>query len=122
MIDFKIEESDNKKTLIINGELTIHNAAAVQGVLIRSLESQDDLTISLEAVSDVDLSFLQLLCSAYKTSKELNTHMTMAGNCPEVFKDTSRNAGYLQKSGCRFDCKKSCLETEINQNAEKGSI
>ena len=121
MIDFKIEESGNNKTLIVNGELPISNAAAMQGGLIRSLESPEDLIIDLEEVSDVDLSFLQLLCSVHKTSRELNKHITMSGKCPQVFRDAVRKAGYLQQSGCRFNCDNICHEIEINRDSEKGS-
>lgn len=119
MIDFKVEESGDKRTLTVNGELTIHNAAAIQGVLIRLLESREDLHISLKEVSEVDLSFLQLLCSAHKTSKDLNTHITMSGDCPEIFRDAVRTSGLLQDSGCRFNCDKNCTGTELHEEPKR---
>jgi len=112
MIDFKIEDSGSETTLLINGELTVENAVALQGIFIRLLESSLNLTIQLQNVSDVDISFLQLLCSVHKTSTDLNKNLTLSGNCQGIFRNAVKDAGFLRNAGCGFECDKSCLWTD----------
>ncbi len=119
MIDFKAEESDNNTTLTIRGELTVQNAAALQGMLIRSLESSLNLTINLKDVTEMDLSFLQLLCSVHRTSTDLKKNLTLSRHCPEVFRDVVKSAGFLRRTGCVLDCNKNCIWAEMNKDAEK---
>lgn len=119
MIDFKAEESDNNTTLTISGELTVQNAAALQGMFIRSLESSSNLTVNLKDVTALDLSFLQLLCSLHRTSTDLKKNLTLSGPCPEVFRDVVKSAGFLRRTGCAFDCNKNCIWAEMNKGAEK---
>lgn len=119
MIDFKAEESDNNTTLTIGGEMTVQNASALQGIFIRSLESSSNLTINLKDVIDLDLSFLQMLCSLHRTSTDLKKNLTLAGPCPEVFRDIVKSAGFLRRTGCGFDRNKNCLWAEMDKGAEK---
>lgn len=119
MIDFKAEESGNNTTLTVSGELTVQNASALQGMFIRSLESSSNLTIDLKEVTDLDLSFLQLLCSVHRTSTSLKKNLTLSGPCPEIFRDAVKSAGFLRRTGCKFDGKKNCLWAEMNNAAEK---
>jgi anti-anti-sigma regulatory factor len=119
MIDFKAEESDDNTTLTLSGELTVQNAAAVQAIFIRSLESSLDLTVNLKDVTELDLSFLQLLCSLHRTSTDLKKNLTLSGNGPEVFRDVVKSAGFLRRTDCGLDCNKNCLWAETNEHAEK---
>lgn len=119
MIDFKAEEADNNTTLTISGELTVQNASALQGIFIRSLESSSNLTINLKDVTDLDLSFLQLLCSVHRTSTDLQKNLTLSGPCPEIFRDVVRSAGFLRRTGCAYDCNKNCLWAEMNKDTTK---
>jgi anti-anti-sigma regulatory factor len=119
MIDFKAEETDNITTLTIGGELTVQNASALQGIFIRSLESSSSLTITLKDVTDLDLSFLQLLCSVHRTSTDLKKNLTLSGPCPEVFREAVKSAGFLRRTGCAYDCNKNCLWAEMKKHAEK---
>ena len=119
MIDIKAEESDKNTTLTIGGELTVQNASALQGIFIRSLESSSNLTINLEGVTDIDLSFLQLLCSAHRTSTDLKKNLTLSGACSEVFRDVVRSAGFLRRTGCANDRNKKCIWAEMNKATEK---
>jgi len=119
MIDFKAEESDNNTLLTLSGELTVQNAAALQGIFSRSVESSLNLTIQLKDVTDLDLSFLQLLCSVHRSSTELKKDLTLSGPCPEVFRDVLRNAGFLRLTGCRFECNKNCLWAEMSKDVQE---
>ncbi len=117
MIDFKIEDSGSEKTLTINGDLTIENATALQGIFIRSIETSEHLTINLENASAVDLSFLQLLCSVHKTFTDLNKSLILSGTCQEIFRDAVKDVGLLRHTGCGFECDKTCLWTDQDKES-----
>ena len=119
MIDFKVEQSDDKRILTINGEMTIQNADALKNILIQSLEYENDLVLNLENVTDVDLSGLQLLFSAYKTRMELKKDFTLNGNCPEVFKEAAGDAGYSPHTSCGSGCNKICLWMSGDNDEQK---
>ncbi|NOZ68940.1 MAG: STAS domain-containing protein [Deferribacteres bacterium] len=115
MFDYKSEQTEDKTVLTINGELTIQNAAVFKDVLLESLEKTGHLVLNLENVTDVDLSCLQLLCSAYLATTELNRRLTMDGGCPEAFRKAATDSGYLKDEACKPSaCNKSCLWTEAD--------
>ncbi|MEW6602683.1 MAG: STAS domain-containing protein, partial [Nitrospirota bacterium] len=100
-------------------ELTVQNASALQGIFIRTLESSSNLSINLKDIAEIDLSFLQLLCSVSKTSADLNKGLTLSGPCPEVFREAVRSAGFIKRTGCVLDCKENCLGAEMGKDPAK---
>ncbi len=118
MIDFKVEDLGSEKTLTINGELTIENATALQGIFIRSLDTSEHLIVNLEKASAIDLSFLQLLCSVHKTSSDLKKQLTLSVMCQEIFRNAVKEAGLLRHTGCGFECDKSCLWTDQGKECD----
>ncbi len=109
MADFKIEQLDKKKILSINGSVTIENANALKKVLIDLMDQTDSLLINISDISEVDVTFLQLLCSAHKTMISRNRTLTISERCPESFHKTISNSGYSQHKGCPLDKTDSCL-------------
>ena len=109
MADFKIEQFDKKKILSINGSVTIENVDALRKVLIDLMDQTDSLMINIADISEVDVTFLQLLCSAHKTMISRNRTLTISERCPESFRKTINNSGYSQHKGCRLDKTASCL-------------
>ncbi len=112
MIDFKMEDSGNIGVLTMDGELTIQCADELKTVLIRSLDNVEHVVLNFKEVTEMDLSCLQLFCSACRTSAGLNKRLTLTGNHPEAFKRAIRNAGYSCHICCVFDSNKSCLLME----------
>ncbi len=109
MIDFKIEKEGRVKTIFINSGLTIQSAEALKDVLVESLKETDHIVLDLNSVTEVDLSCLQLLCSAHKTYRDLNRKFTLSTDSTEVFFETVKAAGFQRHMGCESECYKSCL-------------
>ena len=109
MADFKIEQFDKKKILTINGSVTIENIDALKKVLINLMDQTDSLMINIADISEVDITFLQLLCSAHKTMIIRNKRLTISESCMETFRKTINNSGYSQHKGCGLDKTDSCL-------------
>ncbi len=116
MFDYKIEESDEKKTLSISGELIIQNAAELQKILIESLEDTAHLALNIENVTEIDMSCLQLLCSAHKTTLNTDKGLSIDGGPSAIFQKAVNISGYQQFTGCELDKSNSCLW--INGNSK----
>ena len=109
MFDCKVEESADKKILTINGELTIQNIAELRKVLIESLKDTEHLALNLENITEVDMSCLQLLCSAHKTTIKSDKHFTLHGSSSAILWEAVKDSGYQQIKGCELVTDNSCL-------------
>ncbi|MCL4490600.1 MAG: STAS domain-containing protein [Nitrospirae bacterium] len=108
-MDFNVEQSGAVGVMTIGGELTVQHADELKAALMRSLDAVDHLILNLDKVTEIDLSCLQLLCSAHRTSTELKKQLTITGNQSDALKQVIETAGYSRHVGCAFDCNKSCL-------------
>jgi anti-anti-sigma regulatory factor len=109
MADIKVEKKGKERLLVINGGLTIEYAVELKEALQKSLKDGEHVSLDLSNVTEMDLSSLQLLCSAHKTSVNLNKTLELMQNTGEVFKETVMKAGYKRYSGCTKETEKSCL-------------
>ncbi|MEW5745713.1 MAG: STAS domain-containing protein [Nitrospirota bacterium] len=104
-----LEQSGAVGVLKIAGDLTVITSGALKSALMNSLEKVDHLVLDLEGVGEVDLSCLQLLCSAHRTSARLNKQLTVANSRPEAFRQAVAAAGYGRHIGCSFDTYRNCI-------------
>jgi len=79
--------------LALEGELTIGRAGELRTALINALDKVTHLQLNFEKVTDIDLSCLQLICSAHKTAAGMKKRLTVTGNS-ETFKKAMEDAGY----------------------------
>ncbi len=108
-MDFTIEQSGAVGVLKVDGEMTVQYAGVLKAALLKSFDSVDHLILNLDKVTEIDLSCLQLLCSAHRTSAKLQKQLTITSNHPEALQQAVAAAGYARHVGCRFDCNKNCL-------------
>ncbi len=78
----QVESFGNKKILRLYGELTIRDASELKIALNEILEDASECFINVESVTDIDLSCLQLLCAAHRTSIEQNKHLQIEQHWP----------------------------------------
>lgn len=95
--------------LTFDGELTLKHADKIRAAFIKALIDADHVEIDLGKVIEADLSCLQMLCSAHRTSLKLNKRLNFVGNLPKHFREAADAAGYSRSSGCTKDCEQSCL-------------
>ncbi len=106
----KFEASGSDKWLLVfEGEKTILQADELRKILIKALIDANHVEMDFEKATAVDLSCLQLLCSAHRSAVRLNKRLMFAGGRPEVLKQAMEAAGYSRVIGCQLDCEKSCL-------------
>lgn len=94
MIDFQMEESGKVGKLTFEGEMTIEKVVEVKDALINALNQIDQVYIDVEKVSRVDLSFLQLLYSAFKDSKSKNKKIQMMDTMSDAFRLSVKEVGF----------------------------
>ncbi|MDQ5985195.1 MAG: hypothetical protein CSYNP_00900 [Syntrophus sp. SKADARSKE-3] len=109
MENFTITDSDNGKSLSVSGEVTIQNAGSFRDSLKKLYEDGSNVTIHLEELTNADLTFLQILCSAHRTFTSSGKALTISGPCPQVLKKVIEDAGYQRGYGCALDTTKTCL-------------
>jgi anti-anti-sigma regulatory factor len=109
MIPFERENKSDVGVLVLDGELTVQRADELRAALMNSLSCAGHLVLSFENVTGIDLSCLQLLCAAHRTSAKLNKRLTITGRTPEVFKRAVEDAGYVRHAACIVDEGKGCL-------------
>lgn len=108
-MNFKPELSGNTTILRLDGELTIERVAELKTMLAKSLERADHVHIQLEAVTEADISCLQLFCSAHRTALSLNKNLTLNCKESEVFRQVVEHSGYSRQKGCTLNSSECCL-------------
>lgn len=67
-MSFSSSASGDSGRLALGGSLTIENAVRIREVLIRAFRESDRVVLEVRGDAAADGSFLQLLCSAYRTA------------------------------------------------------
>jgi anti-anti-sigma regulatory factor len=93
----------------LDGDLTLSNAEEIKKTLIKAILDSDSVKVKFGKVQNVDLSCLQLLCSAHRSAERFHKQMSFGGPLPPVVMSAATSAGYADLKGCRPDCKGICL-------------
>jgi anti-anti-sigma regulatory factor len=102
-------KSDGNQVVTLSGSLTIDRAVELRSTLLEALDSRDEVLLDLGGAGEIDLSFLQILCSAHKTSLIRHKRFALEGKRPEVLERIVKEAGFRRQAGCKLDKQKCCL-------------
>jgi ABC-type transporter Mla MlaB component len=102
-------EENNRGTLTLDGVLTLSQAEELKMFLIKAIINVDQVFLALGDVQEIDLSCLQLLCSAHRSAIRMNKTVAFTGAWTESFKKAVHQAGYARTVGCSLDCSGSCI-------------
>ena len=108
-MDVEMIQSAETSVLKLTDSWTIERANELKGALLDALKSGESIVIDLEGLTCLDLSAMQLFCSAHRTSLRLGKHLALHGQESETFKRVLRDAGFVRTSGCHSDPDKKCL-------------
>ena len=103
------KQSGNKSVIMLEGDLTLPNAKALKEIFTKALQESDDVSIAIVTAQHVDLSCLQLLCSAHRSAMRLKKELTFVGSPPQAFNDAVEAAGLAGAAGCNLDSGHRCL-------------
>ena len=105
--------SVGNETIILEGDLTLPRAEELKGLFVKALATADSVHIRFGAVHDVDLSLLQLFCSAHRSAESAKKQLTIEGAAPKTLTEAANAAGYSRLTGCKLDSDKTCLWVAI---------
>lgn len=108
-MDVEMVQSNEECVLRLKGSWTIERAHELKQALIETLQGCDRIVIDSAALTDADLSCLQLLCAAHRTSLKFDKQLTLGEEKSEAFERVVRDAGFVRTLGCHKDPHKSCL-------------
>jgi ABC-type transporter Mla MlaB component len=100
---------EGKVRLILDGELTVAGAAQFREMLIQAMASSDRVELDMGEVTALDLSCLQLICSAHRTAQVSGKELTLGKGQSEILKKARMDAGYIRHQGCRYNPTETCL-------------
>lgn len=95
--------------LSCGGDMTMVQAQEFHQALLQAILAVDTLNIDLQGVGLVDISFLQLLCSAHRECGSSGKNIHLQGQCGDFLGPFMEKAGYRKRSGCSIEAKASCL-------------
>jgi anti-anti-sigma regulatory factor len=101
--------SEGRTIVTLRGDLTVPHAEEMRSLLIKALVNADRVGIRFAEVHAVDLSCLQLLCSAHRSAVRLKKRITLEGSAPQALRDAAGAAGFSRLTGCRPDSDRSCI-------------
>ncbi|MBJ6749660.1 STAS domain-containing protein [Geomonas anaerohicana] len=100
------------ETLMVTGSVTICEARDFRDALLATLEEVSEVRVDVSAISGIDLTGLQLLCSAHQSAlrRGKNLHVYDGGNA--TFREAANGAGFQRHTGCPQDRACSCIWVE----------
>ncbi len=106
---FGLGKTSKEGILVVEGALTVSRIAEVRDELFKAFKSSVKVVLDLRAVTEIDLSALQLCCSAHKTATRTKKSFELIDSSTGVVKNTAGMNGYLRQQGCSMDQNETCL-------------
>lgn len=92
----------------VTGPMTIARIGEIRDGLLEAFALGQKVQLSLEGVTEVDLTGLQLICSAHRTSIASNLELSISG-CQETIAAVAELSGMPRHTGCAQDLEGSCV-------------
>ena len=105
----KVTTRKNKSFLKLDGEMNISRATDLKDALLESLEKAETVEINLNDVTGIDLSCLQLLCSAHRSASKEGKALTIKDPSLPLYIEARKNAGFMYSKSCRHVTTDDCL-------------
>lgn len=83
-----------QNNMIIQNELTINYAAEIYKMFAEKLKEEEDLKVTLESVTPIDVTFVQILHSFLAKCKSKNIKVSFEINGQNEFVKALRQMGY----------------------------
>ncbi len=108
-MDFIADQATKKGTLIFRGGLTIDRVADARRQTVQAISEVQDLFIDVEQATQVDLSFIQLFCSAHRSATAQSRSLVLTGAANQALQKALQSNGCSRMAGCLLDKNNTCL-------------
>lgn len=107
-MEYKAHSSENKAELILDADSTIGNSPSLHAALLEARETAGEVVINMSEVRHIDVSCLQLLCSAHHEALKQGRILKLAHISAETW-EAMKLLGFVRHIGCRDDSSGGCL-------------
>lgn len=105
----QVKRLKDRVRLTLEGAVTVNRAADLRDALLKSLAQGDNIEVDCEQVTEVDLTFLQLMCSAHRSARAAKKVLTIVDREKSAIGDTVVRAGFNYQKSCGDDSMGDCL-------------
>ena len=92
--------SDTTKVITVGPEATIARAAELKDVLLQGLAEAEHLHVDVQGTTEIDLSFLQMLCGLHRQAVAAGKAVTCRGIDSASVVEAAGAAGFIRHIGC----------------------
>jgi anti-anti-sigma factor len=107
-MEYALTISNDTGELILDGDITVESAHALHGALLNPQGAVRDLVVNMSDVREIDVTCLQLLCSAHQAAMKDGRQLKLTNVSPATG-DAMETLGFVRHVGCREDTSGSCL-------------
>ena len=107
----KAGEIEGAAILALSGDSGLSCAGELRETLAVALDAARELVVDAAAVTDADVSTIQLLCAAHKTAVKRGKRLELR-HIPEAIGRVARDGGFLRREGCLQNPDRDCLWLE----------
>jgi ABC-type transporter Mla MlaB component len=93
------EKHNSDGPIALDGVATIRTIDALHGRLADALSRQDHLHIDVSGLTEVDMSFIQLVLAAHKSAERDGKRLSLAAPAEGALRDTLILGGFLGPDG-----------------------
>ena len=105
----------HKRLVEVSGSLTVANASNLKKTILANLKKGHHLELIVGDVTDVDLSFIQIIAAANKSAEKGDREFTIRSPVPEPVVRSLMLAGLLNHERCSVT---NCLWCSINTQVQ----
>lgn len=109
MLDFIIEKDGEACVMKLSGSLTIENVDLIKEKLMELFDNEEIVRVNVSEKSDIDFTFLQLMCSAHRTFVSHKKKLCFCNKNSEILCRKIEKLGFKRHTGCCLDLDNSCL-------------
>lgn len=102
--------SENGEIIITSGDrLTIENAADFSRVVREAFEASKSVSIEFEPSVEIDITAVQILCSACKSAAVSGATFSFSGAQPQALADIIASSGAGRHAVCKHNNDSTCI-------------
>lgn len=107
-MEYTLQTAGNSSELILEGNVSIEDAKTLHSALLEPQALVGELVVNMKEVREIDLTCLQLLCSAHHAATKEGRTVKLV-NVGDETRDSIDRLGFARHIGCREDSTGSCL-------------
>ena len=101
---------ENGEIIVTSGDrLTIENAAEFSRLIHEALEVAHVVAVEFEPTVEIDITGIQILCSACKSAANSGKIFSYHGSQPQALADIIKNSGAERHAACKHNNDSNCI-------------